>query len=498
MSIRDAMHIAWTKYRTKRIIGTLTAVVAGIMLLLLLLLSIVTTGLGNTIDSIPGLGGRYLLFDRGSFNAIFEEPDPETEQVFDFVFSEDEIREEFSKAETPITAVHRQIDLPSSFIVGDKLHIDGEPIAIDTPEAFFGGSSGFALRSNSLLEPRLAEGQDLEIGADGSLPVFINANLLAQLEGVDFDALSITERAQEFERLTSDNFGRVLEISDADETEVISIRVVGIAPNDAITEQSSTSFIALDSLTGQDRAQVNSLFSILGVEEDLEEEDFGFFPAFGFGEYGIQEGDLFDFFGADNASSAILEFDNAQDLRTVRNEFRCGGFTFDEECRELQIIGNATLEFEDIVDDIWSALRFVVGFFAVVTGVFIMIVTWKLMSESRKETGVFRAMGASKLDIAKIYLSYTALISSIGFVLALIGAVIIAALMNQRFSPELTTQLSNFTGAFGTEVSVSFLGINILHIIGIWLFALVVGFIAGIIPVWYNASSSPIKAIRSE
>lgn len=501
MSIRDAFHIAWTKYRSRRIVGALTAGVASIMLVILLLLSIATTGIGKSINSIPGLSGRYLLTDFGSVNFSFDEESPEDqEQAFDYVFSPDVVREELSSVDVQITDVHRHIDLPSSFSIGDKLHIDGAPFEISTPGAFFNNPSSFAIRSNSLLEERVGEGQDLSIGEDDSIPLFINPRLLAQIEDVNFDVLGITERAREFERITGDNLGRVLTLSDIDNTVSLKARIVGIAPNDAISEQSATSYFALETLGEQQQKQVIDVFSRVAVEASVGEDEFGGFPifGFGFGDYGIQEGETYDFFKADNASRAILEFENSKDLKLLRDEYRCSGFVPDESCREFQIIGNATLEYEDIIDEMWKGIRYVVGFFATLTGIFILIVTWKIMSESRKETGVFRAMGASKFDIAKIYLAYTAIISTIGFIMAFVGAVALAALMNNRFAPELTTQLANFSGAFGAEVSVSFIGINPLHIAAVWLFAVLVGFVGGLVPIWYNASSSPIKAIRSE
>lgn len=498
MSIRDALTIAWTKVKSRKVRSIMSALISGIMLIFMLSFSMAYTGNKNALENVDGISGRFLLHDRGDFGLSFEPPEFDEdgnivnpqEEVNEF--SPDEIKQEY--ADYNVTNVYEDRYLFQGY--SDALQLDGKAIAGQSDPYSF-ESVGFAARSNALLENRLDEGENFEIGADGSIPILLSVRAMTTIEDVDYRSLKAEERVNKMGALADDYRGKTLVLSDKNNDKEVKLRVVGFAPSDTLFGLGGgASFFPLDSIGDQQKEQLGNLFGSLFDEG----------PLFG-GPFGFEEShndaetlDGIEWFNSNGRSTAILEFDKVEDLKKLFSEKSCeraSGF-INFECRDLSIIGNASLEFEEVITTFWGFFRWVLLFFAAVTASFLFVTMSKIISDSRKETGVFRAMGAQRLDIAKIYVIYITIVSTLAYILAFLMSLGITAWMTRSQGPGLSATLTDIIGNFDKAFEVSFVGLDPVQLGVIWFAAVIVGVIGGAIPIARNVLQDPIKAMRSE
>ncbi len=139
--------------------------------------------------------------------------------------------------------------------------------------------------------------------------------------------------------------------------------------------------------------------------------------------------------------------------------------------------------------------------FMAITALFILINMAKFVSEGRKEIGIFRAIGATKGDIRKIFILQT-----LSYVLlAIIGGFIIGWISLFASSSYLVTSAQTFiSSAIGSNVTLSgsitandFISFD-WKILGIYTSVLlIVTLIVSLIPASQAAKVSPVEAIRN-
>lgn len=107
-------------------------------------------------------------------------------------------------------------------------------------------------------------------------------------------------------------------------------------------------------------------------------------------------------------------------------------------------------------------------------------------------------MGAKRIDIAQIYFIYTAIITTFAYFIALLLSLLLMGLVTLNQGQNLSVLITNITGNYANPVSVSFIGFNVVHLLGILLLAILVGLIGGLLPIMRNVTIDPIKAMRTE
>lgn len=122
----------------------------------------------------------------------------------------------------------------------------------------------------------------------------------------------------------------------------------------------------------------------------------------------------------------------------------------------------------------------------------------RMITDSRRETAVFRAIGAKRIDISAIYLIYITLIA---LLIALVGYGIglgVAIYVNAAFGKEATAQaLLNFGTADMTKTFqlINIVPLDVLIVLGLSILAAVIG---SIIPLLRNVRRNPIHDMRDE
>ena len=137
-----------------------------------------------------------------------------------------------------------------------------------------------------------------------------------------------------------------------------------------------------------------------------------------------------------------------------------------------------------------------------VTGIIAIIILsgtiGRMISDSRRETAVFRAIGFKRTDISLIYSVYTLIVSLlIGLVAMTIGS-ISSLLISQRFDRSLTARAITILSSNDFTKKFTLFGVNYSHVGLIVLAIVIVGLISIAVPLMRNVRRNPIKDMRDE
>ena len=137
-----------------------------------------------------------------------------------------------------------------------------------------------------------------------------------------------------------------------------------------------------------------------------------------------------------------------------------------------------------IIDSITYVLIAFVAISLVVSSIMIAIITYISVLERRKEIGILRAMGASKLNIANIFNAET-------IIEGLISGIFAILLVYLASIPVNAIVLAGFDVPNVMSLPLS----NALFLIAI---SVILTFVAGLIPSSMAAKRDPVEALRSE
>lgn len=148
------------------------------------------------------------------------------------------------------------------------------------------------------------------------------------------------------------------------------------------------------------------------------------------------------------------------------------------------LVGTMMTSVTDIVNTISAALIAFVAISLVVSSIMIGVITYISVIERRKEIGILRALGASKLNISNVFNAETLII---GFVSGMLGVCVTALLcIPANIIVEKEFEIENIA-----QLPIE--GALILIIVSMLL-----TFIAGLFPASAAAKKDPVEALRSE
>jgi ABC-type antimicrobial peptide transport system permease subunit len=137
------------------------------------------------------------------------------------------------------------------------------------------------------------------------------------------------------------------------------------------------------------------------------------------------------------------------------------------------------------------------GFFLAISGIMIMTTLGKIISDSQKEIAVFRAVGAHKRDVKKMYFGYAWLLSSIGFVFGTFIAVGLVILASVKWGDSIYYQFAGQAVRTDfTQPLFVFLGFTPIEWILVYLGVVLVGLMAAVLPVRRASKIDPIRVLR--
>jgi ABC-type antimicrobial peptide transport system permease subunit len=158
-------------------------------------------------------------------------------------------------------------------------------------------------------------------------------------------------------------------------------------------------------------------------------------------------------------------------------------------------------EFEQLETYLYTGLNIASIIFMIVTALFILINMARFVSESRKEIGIFRAIGATRMDIRSIFiiqsLLYIIIAIILGIVIGLIGVLGLSNLMLGSAQQFINTTIGEILPLTGDINQMDFINFN-YQTIGIYTgILLIVTLIVSLWPAEQAAKVSPVEAIRN-
>ncbi|CAN5184530.1 hypothetical protein BH11PAT4_BH11PAT4_3870 [soil metagenome] len=457
MNIRYASLLAATKFRTRLGRSIVTVVAASLVASIMLVASFSLTGLENGVTQLSDTKLSKLNLVRE--NVYSNEPVsadgiPSTEGLPYKNLEEYRI---FTK-DSGIVEVFQEYSL-------DPVTFSEPKLKTNPNQDFFGGSSNLNItaRTPKLYATYLDENPPAAV--EGTVPAVIAQNILLSLADVTFkDSDNASYRISKIREAASAWLGKVVTAT-----------------------QSVTS----------DQAQTSTKLTIQG-----------FFSSGGLlssGEYGsiiVPDNALGNLSASTMQKSNVTYFASfpnqeaqvayASDLSKPPTDFNQKFFRYGS------VYGNPLLAFKEIKQTAQSVLTYVVLALLVAVGIAMLTTLAKIISDSERESGVFRAIGAKGQDILQIYVTYSVFISFVAMVVSLIVATALSGYLTNRFAPDLTAQLISLSGSTNTGANISLIGFNFLHLVGVFFAILIASILGTLIPLTKLLRQDPIKALRAD
>lgn len=193
----------------------------------------------------------------------------------------------------------------------------------------------------------------------------------------------------------------------------------------------------------------------------------------------------------------LVEFSSATDAKKFLTEKNCSGM----DCTSKPTIayfGSNSVLVEDIMSNASNVLQIAGLVISSIAAVLMMGMVGRVITDSRRETAVFRAIGAKRNDIRLIYTLYVVSFSLIIALSALGIGFGLAQLYSANMSDSLTVSArlmfleTRETAPFNL---VGFWPQAILLTVGVIVLA---GFVSMLLPLARNLARSPLKDMRDE
>ena len=160
--------------------------------------------------------------------------------------------------------------------------------------------------------------------------------------------------------------------------------------------------------------------------------------------------------------------------------------------------GSNASAIEDFRQNTWRVMKYVTVVVMALTSLVLMGVVGKIVADSRRETAVFRALGATRSDIGYIYIIYTIFLSfGITLVALLLGAMG-AAWLSRRYSEDISTAAVLAYNAADVHKKFILFGLDGTLVLGITAVIIASALMSAFLPLLTNIRRNPIRDMRDE
>ena len=199
-----------------------------------------------------------------------------------------------------------------------------------------------------------------------------------------------------------------------------------------------------------------------------------------------------------DSDQRLVEFNSVAEVKKFVESFGCGMSYCEPGRPSATYFGSNAV----LIDDIRDKTTTVLGYAAlVITGIASLIMMGmigRVISDSRRETAVFRAIGATRNDIRVVYTAYTLMLAGIVAITSLMLGLLVALWINAKVAGDFTVR-AHLIYLFSDD-ALQF------DLVGFWWQALAVlagliilgGLVGMLLPLSRNLARSPIKDMRDD
>lgn len=198
--------------------------------------------------------------------------------------------------------------------------------------------------------------------------------------------------------------------------------------------------------------------------------------------------------------TTVIAFDTIPQARSFIDRETCP--TSDLGCKKKFLsepYGSNYLILDEISKLLAKAVLYILPVVLLLATIIIWFTMSRIMADNRRETAIYRAMGAKRRDIVAIYLTYTVFITLRIGVTSLLLGIFIAWMVNVTYGNQLSATTSIYFGIQGdTTPTFSLFDLSSPYIFVVPCLLFVVGLIAVAYPLLRNVRRSPIRDMREE
>ncbi len=198
-------------------------------------------------------------------------------------------------------------------------------------------------------------------------------------------------------------------------------------------------------------------------------------------------------------SENVLSFSSLSSAREfIRNE---GCSESEIDCKKLfrlSTFGSNYLLLDDLQKLVKNVLSIALPVALGVAGIITLLTMSRIIIDSRRETAVFRALGAKRGDIGAVYVTYGLIVAILILFTSVVLGIILVAIVQSIYGGSFSEQARVAYGLFASDTSFSFFSVNYLMAIVIGGGILCMGLLAVLLPLLRNLRRNPINDMREE
>jgi hypothetical protein len=122
----------------------------------------------------------------------------------------------------------------------------------------------------------------------------------------------------------------------------------------------------------------------------------------------------------------------------------------------------------------------------------------RIIADSRRETAIFRAIGAKRIDIIAIYITYSVLLSMLIVAFSVVLGAAVALVLSGHYSASFTTKALIAYEPQDLNQSITLFGANFKSVAVVAICILIVGILSSLLPLVRNSRRNPIRDMRDE
>ena len=204
------------------------------------------------------------------------------------------------------------------------------------------------------------------------------------------------------------------------------------------------------------------------------------------------------------SDTTIYEFSDAEHARAFYHASMCNNqpknkdLCVDGVSNFTQPFGSNSLVIEELQQQLtpilWYSLLGVIG----VAAFILMLTISRTVADSRKESAIFRALGATRLDIAQIYIMYTLLLAGLIALFAITAGLIGAGVIDALYSADFSTAARYIIMPRDLNTTFQLFAFDPRIIVLAAVSIIAAALIGSILPLARNTRRNPMKDMRDE